>query len=79
MFTQHLQVLVLMVVRWSPVSMIPVGSVLTTPMLDVRSTSAEAVTRSTTTRGATTSLTTAEHTQVYIHDTCSLLLVQGQV
>ena len=46
--------------------MIPVGSVLTTPMLDVRPTTAEAVTLSTTTRGATMSLISVEQLHVSI-------------
>ena len=66
MLPQHLQVPVLMVVQWSLVSLIPVGSVLTTLMLDVRPTTAEAVMLSTTTRGETMSLTTVQHTQVYM-------------
>lgn len=54
-----------MVPQWSPVSLIPVGSVPTTPMLGVRPTTVADAMQSTMTREETMSLTTAEQEQVY--------------
>ena len=66
---QHHQVFVPMVPQWYPVSVIPVGSVLTTPMLDVRPTTVVAAMPSTMMRGATMSQTTAQRIQVHVYAT----------
>lgn len=54
-----------MALGWSLVSLTPVGSVPTTPMLGVRPTTVADAMQSTTMREETMSLTTAEQEQVY--------------
>ena len=64
-----------MILQWFPVSVIPVGSVLTTPMQGVRPTTVEVAMQSTMTREETMSLTTALQEQVHVqHHTSSLCI-----